>query len=191
MFKTILIRALGVVLAVAGLIGASSAHAATASCAAPCTTGNVAVNFSITIPSTLRLTIGTAAAASVAWSVPAANIGDSTAQTPTVTNGGNANTALVNYSVFSNRNANVSVSAVDSLGNTGLVSGANTIPYADITAVATGALSAPAVGGVAQTLTPASGVVNVSGTWAFSYANTANPPAGTYTSTVNYTATQP
>jgi len=74
-------------------------------------------------------------------------------------------------------------------------SGGNSIPYTDVnaTAASTNAWAAVAmpVPGTPTNVTPASGIIDAAGTWAYYYVNNTMYPAGTYTGTINYTASQP
>lgn len=186
-------------LAVAGAAIVPAASADQASCTtAGCTTANVPVNFSIVIPAVLRLQIGAVGAnPQVNWTaaaITATNVGNGTAiNANSVTNGG-AGAGLVAYSLISNiSNNNATLTATGS--GTGFnAGGATDIPYTavDATAVATlGAAVALPLPGTPTTVAPASGLIHRTGTWQYYYVNTDIYPAGTYTGTINYTATQP
>lgn len=73
-----------------------------------------------------------------------------------------------------------------------LVSGANTIPFSQITATSSAAvaLPVPAMGGgsVNPVLSAGGRVTNQTALWRFRYANTVLPAAGTYNGQVIYTA---
>lgn len=73
-------------------------------------------------------------------------------------------------------------------GSGNLTAGLLTIPMTKITPVVTGTVPHAAFGG-SSTLTSALGIVNLSGTWAFTYANDVVVGAGIYTKTVTYTLT--
>ena len=75
-----------------------------------------------------------------------------------------------------------------------LTSGANTIALNQITVTSTGAgtLAHPGANlGCTSAARGSAGVNNLNDTWTFAYAPAALPPAGSYTSTVTYTASQP
>ena len=191
-FKKLLFVALGAL----GVAANQVSLADQASCnTAGCTTANLPVNFQIVIPSVLRLQVGAVgAAASVQWnaSVTAANIGTGNVSPDSVTNGG-AGAGLVAYALVSNiSNNNATITATGSAA--AFVSGGNSIPYTDVNATAvgtTGAAVALPVPGTPTTVAPAAGIINRAGTWAYYYVNNTIYPAGTYTGTINYTATQP
>jgi len=189
-------KLLWVAMSVVGAAASPSALADQATCnAAACTTANLPVNFSITIPAFLRLQVGAVgAAASVQWNanITSANIGTGNLSPDTVTNGG-AGAGLVAYALVSNISTNnATITATGSAA--AFLSGGNQIPYTDVNATAagtTGAAVALPVPGTPTTVAPTTGVINRAGTWAYYYVNTVIYPAGTYTGTINYTATQP
>jgi hypothetical protein len=97
----------------------------------------------------------------------------------------------VAYRLFSNLGGtNVTISAVGVGGN--LTSAGNNMPYSEIISTATGttgtAINMPAAGG-STVVTPTAGLIVRDGRWAYSFDNTTLYPAGTYTGTINYTAT--
>jgi hypothetical protein len=191
-------KLLWVALSVVGVAANQAALADQATCnTAGCTTAPVLpVNFTIVIPSVLRLQVGAVGvAAAVNWNtaVTAANIGSGTAlNADTVTNGGGGGT-LVSYALVSNiSNNNATITATGS--GAGLVSGGNTIPFTDIGASVNpilGAAVALPVPGTPTSVAPTAGVILRTGTWQYTYANTTVFPAGSYAGTINYTATQP
>ncbi len=191
-FKKLLFVALGAL----GVAANQATLADQATCnSAGCTTAALPVNFSITIPAFLRLQVGAVgAAASVQWnaSVTTANIGTGNVSPDSVTNGG-AGAGLVAYALVSNIDTNnATITATGSAA--AFTSGGNSIPYTDVNATAvgtTGAAVALPVPGTPTTVAPASGIINRAGTWAYYYVNNTIYPAGTYTGTINYTATQP
>jgi len=189
-------KLLWVGLSVMGLAANQGALADQATCnAAGCTTANLPVNFTIVIPAFLRLQVGAVgAAASVQWNtaVTSANIGTGNVSPDTVTNGG-AGAGLVAYALVSNISTNnATITATGSAA--AFLSGANQIPYTDVNETAvgiTGAAVALPVPGTPTTVAPTAGVINRAGTWAYYYVNNTIYPSGTYTGTINYTATQP
>lgn len=162
------------------------------------------VDFTIIIPRILFLRVGTTGlnnVDSIVFTVPAANVGNGTAQAGTGGDlGGGAVTAIVQGN---SGNATLSVSTAGALQN-----GANTIAYTQITTTATALagfgtlLNAPALangagGSVALTASGA-GIVNDGATWTYSYLNSAVVPSGTYGGTggtgqgrATYTVTAP
>jgi hypothetical protein len=162
---------------------------------AGCTTANLPVTFTIVIPAFLRLQVGAVGSnADVQWAtaVTSANIGTGQVNADTVTNGG-AGAGLVAYALVSNVSANdATITATGSAA--AFTSGGNSIPYTDVNATAngtTGAAVALPVPGTPTTVTPTSGLINRAGTWQYFYLNNTIYPAGSYTGTINYTATQP
>lgn len=155
-------------------------------------TATARVNFSVAIPKIVFLQVGTGTflAANgtidtIAFSVPAANVGDST---PVAGTGGNLTGGQVTVRVLGN-NGDMTLGAT---GPATLVSGADTLAWSQITATpAGGAPALPAVNGATVTLPAVGKVVNINGQWTYSYANTVSPASGTYTGQVLYTATTP
>lgn len=176
------------------------------------------LNFTVVIPSVLYLAVGTnttlaanATVDSLVFTVPAANVGDSTVIAGV---GGDQLAGAVTVRVFSNvggatGNVNLNSTTTGQLSN-----GTSTIPWTQISVAGAalaattagytnGAITHPtfnnaAGGGVGATptlLTAVGKVVRQEGKWTFSYANTAAYPAGTYGGTavkngiVTYTAT--
>jgi len=187
----------------------------------PATTGSAAtarLDFTVVIPGVLFLRVGTGnpvgaanntTVDSLTFTVPAANLGDSTVINATPTDGDLLN-GTVTTRVYSNVGTNVSLNS----SVTGqLINGSgDTIPWTQI-AVAAAPLAATTLGytnvgiahptfsatsgnGTAQTLTAASKLVRQEGSWKFTYLNGVVMPAGTYGNTiakngrVTYTATQ-
>jgi len=187
----LLVTAFGVL----GLVSYQNTLADSASCTGACTTTDLPVTFSIVIPSILRFTVGAAGTnPDVQWAtaVTGANIGTGSVNADTVTNGGGTGGTVVDYSVLSNRNANVTLTATGSAAS--FVSGANTLAYTTVGATAsgtTGAAVALPVPGTPTVLAPSAGIVNRVGTWQYTYSNATIPASGTYTGTINYTASQP
>ena len=76
-----------------------------------------------------------------------------------------------------------------------LQSGADTIPFSEVTATSVGGnILPPALAdGVTTVGTPVTmgGATNITDTWAFALANTISPPAGVYTGQATYTAALP
>lgn len=179
-------------------------------------TASAKLDFTVVIPAVLYLRVGTgnaigaannATVDSLSFTVPGANLGDSTVIAGV---GGDLTAGAVTVRVFSNLGTNVSLNSSVSgqlINGTG-----DTIPWTQI-AVATAPLATTTAGytnaglthptfsatsgnGTAVTLAPASKMVRQEGKWTFTYANSNAYPAGTYGSTilnngrVTYTATQ-
>ena len=185
-----------VVLGTMGVAANQTALADEATCtSAGCTTANLPVNFTIVIPAFLRLQVGAVgAAASVQWNtaVTSANIGTGQVNADTVTNGGGG-VGEVAYALVSNISTNnATVTATGSAA--AFVSGGNSIPYTDVDAAVTpttGSGIALPVPGTPTTVSPTAGIIDEAGIWNYYYVNNTIYPAGTYTGTINYTATQP
>lgn len=185
-------------LAVVGAAVMPAATAGQASCnTAGCTTADVPVNFSIVIPAVLRLQVGAVGlTAQVDWTaaaITATNVGNGTAvNADSVANGG-AGAGLVAYSLVSNiSNNNATITATGAAA--GFTAAGVTIPYTAVNATAAGTIGAAValpVPGTPTVVAPASGLIRRIGTWQYNYANTDIYPAGTYTGTINYTASQP
>ena len=155
-------------------------------------TATARVDFSVVIPKIVFLQVGTGtflAANStidaIAFSVPAASVGNST---PVAGTGGNLTGGSVTVRVVGN-NGNMTLGAT---GPATLLSGTDTLAWSQITATSAGGAPAlPAVNGATVTLPAVSKVVNINGSWTYGYANSVTPPSGTYTGQVLYTATTP
>ncbi|MGH6624775.1 MAG: hypothetical protein ACREBN_12415, partial [Burkholderiaceae bacterium] len=73
----------------------------------------------------------------------------------------------------------------------GMASGGNNIPWTQIATAITGGATHPTINGANATFTATANVVNITGTWIYTYLNTVTPASGTYTGQVLYTATTP
>jgi len=203
------------------MLGAHLQSFAESSTTLTATTGSTAdarVDVSIVIPAVLYLRVGTGNAVAAAdngtvdaidFSVPAANVGDSTVINASAGSGDLTNGA-VTVRVFSNFGTNVTLNSSVSgqLAN----DAGDTIAWSEI-AVAGAALSATTPGytngaithpafsgtsgnGTATTLTAVGKLVRQEGSWTYTYTNSTVPPSGTYGGTVarngrvTYTALQ-
>jgi len=165
------------------------------------------LDFSVVVPKVLYLRVGTGTALAtlstidaITFTVPAANLGDSTA-IAAGTSSGDLGSGVVTAKVIGNNGAVTLTSTT--LG--ALSNGTYTLSYAQISTAAsvltsTTALAAPALADGATTSTTVaatSNVVNRDAKWTFSFLNTAVVPAGTYggvntnNSRVTYTASMP
>jgi hypothetical protein len=162
------------------------------------------VNFSIVIPAFLYFRVGPVGAANdptLTFTVPAANVGNST---PVAGTGGDAGASAVNVEVRGNNGQVTIATTVSSASGLGTGTAADGfISFGAITTTASNAsLAAPTLAnsGITNT-TPALGcdvacaglgkVTRRTGTWTYAYANTTIPSAGTYTGFATYTASMP
>jgi hypothetical protein len=151
------------------------------------------VNFSVLIPRFIFLQVGTgtllaanATIDSIDFTPAVAVVGNGTS-VPATAGSGNLGNGSVTVRIIGNA-GNVSLAAT---GPANLTSGSNTIPWTQISTAITGGATHPTINGANATFTAASGVVNINGTWVYSYVNSVTPAAGTYTGQVLYTATTP
>ena len=156
-------------------------------------TATARVNFSITIPKFVFLQVGTgtlmaanATIDTITFSVPAANVGTGSVIAATA-GSGNLGNGGVTVRVIGN-NGNMTLGAT---GPATLVSGTDTIPWTEIAAAITGGATHPTINGANATFTATNKVVNINGTWVYTFLNTAPRASGTYTGQVLYTATTP
>jgi hypothetical protein len=154
-------------------------------------TATARVNFSITIPRFIFLQVGTgtllaanATIDTISFAPTVAVVGNGTAVAGT---GGNLGSGSVTVRIIGNA-GNVTLAAT---GPANLTSGGNTIPWTQIATAITGGATHPTINGANATFTATGNVVNINGTWIYSYLNTVTPAAGTYTGQVLYTATTP
>lgn len=162
------------------------------------------LDFSIVIPRFLSFQVGTAGATidQITFTVPGANVGDST---PISGTGGNAGAGTAESVTVVGNGGQITITEANNGGGTGLahatIAGAN-ISYSQITTTSSDAtnLQRPVLsdaGGNTSTPVLNSGnVTNRSATWTYAYANTTIPSAGTYGTSakggrVTYTASMP
>jgi hypothetical protein len=160
------------------------------------------LDFSIVIPRFLSFRVGTAGATidQITFTVPAANVGDSTPISGTGGDAGGGTAA--NVSVIGN-GGQITITPTNN-GATGLqhATAADTIDYSEITTSSSDAanLNAPTLsnaGGTAvNPVLNAGSVTNRQAVWTYAYANTTIPSAGTYGTSakggrVTYTASMP
>ena len=171
-------------------------------------TASARLDFQITIPKVLFLQVGTgtnmannATINQIAFSVPAANVGDSSVIAATAGSGDLGNGVVTAKVVGNNGTVTFTSTTLGALGN----GAGDTISYAEIgTSVAalTSAtpLAHPALADASTTtvtLTPAGKVVNQDAKWTYTYKNTIVAAPGTYggintnNSRVTYTASMP
>jgi hypothetical protein len=163
-------------------------------------TGNAAnlpavarLDFSIAIPKIVFLQVGTGTLFVddttidvITFNVPAANVGDGSNIAGT---GGNLGSGQVTMRVIGN-NGNMSLGVAGPVA--GLDSAGDKIPWSEILVAAGGTAPAhPAINGAASTLVAVNKVVNLNGTWTYTYDNVGTYAAGTYTGRLTYTATVP
>ncbi len=161
------------------------------------------LDFRVIIPGFLRLRVGTAGVTidEITFTVPAANVGDSSAIAGTGGDAGGGTAA--NVSVQGN-NGQVTITETNNSGGNGLGTGVvadGFINYNQIsTSSSNGSLAAPTLSNAASnTSLPAltgTKITNQTAVWTFSYLNTTVPAAGTFGGSANggrvsYTATMP
>jgi len=149
------------------------------------------VDFSITIPRFIFLQVGTGtllanntAIDAISFAPGVSVIGNNT---PVTGAGGNLGSGGVTVRIIGNA-GNVSLGAS---GPANLTSGANTIPWTQISTAITGGATHPTINGTNANFGASNGVVNINGSWVYSYLNSVTPAAGTFTGQVQYTATTP
>lgn len=149
------------------------------------------VDFSITIPRFIFLQVGTGTLLTNVGTIdqisfaPAVNVVGT--GTPITGTGGNLGSGGVTVRIIGNA-GNVTLGAS---GPTNLTSGSNTIPWTQVSTAITGGATHPTINGSNANFGASNGVVNVNGTWVYSYLNSVTPAAGTFTGQVQYTATTP
>ena len=205
--KTLILKA-AVALAVAAPLFASAESQFTTGVGTPIT-ATAHLDFQIIIPKVLFLQVGTGTANAtnatinqIAFTVPAANVGNGTAVAATVGSGDLGNGVVTARVIGNNGTITFTSTTLGALGN----GSGDTISYAQIaTAVAVNtsatALAHPALVDAATstvTLTPAVGkVMNRDAKWTYTYLNSAVVAPGTYggvnanNSRVTYTASMP
>ena len=172
-------------------------------------TASARLDFQITIPKVLFLQVGAgtnmaanATINQIAFSVPAANVGDGVAIAATAGSGDLGNGQVTAKVIGNNGTITFTSTTAGALGN----GAGDTISFADIaTAVAANTSATPLAhpalvdaSTTTVTLTPASGkVINRDAKWTYTYANTSVAAPGTYggvntnNSRVTYTASMP
>lgn len=199
MKKLLLASALGLMgLASTGVHAESQFVVGTGSAAAK-------LDFRVIIPRVLFLGVGTGATAATPatlatvdrvtfdYTTNPAAIGTGTAAASITNTGPVPAGATLPVKVIGN-NGQVVLTSTNS-GN--LVSGTDTIPFSQITAVTSlatvGGVPVPAASGATANviLTTGTKVTNASANWTFAYSNTATVPSGTYDGRVTYTAAMP
>ncbi|MBL4850863.1 MAG: hypothetical protein JKY90_01075 [Gammaproteobacteria bacterium] len=151
------------------------------------TTAEANLDFRITIPNFLFFQIGSAGATvdrvDFDLGVPPPGTQPGSGGLFSATGGtGDGTDGALTVNLITNA-ANVSIAATG--GN--LTSGADSLPFADITATDTGAITVPDFGATVGPV--AIGTLSLSDTWTYTYDNTTVYPAGTYDGTVTYTVT--
>ncbi len=146
------------------------------------TTAQANLDFQIIIPDFVFFQVGTAASVDrvdfdLAGTLPGS--GGPFAATGGVGDGADGDLTV---NLITNA-ASVSIAATG--GN--LVSGGDTIPFADITATDTGTISVPDFGTTISPFNP--GGFSLTDTWTYTYDNASVYAAGTYAGTVTYTVT--
>lgn len=147
------------------------------------------LNFEVVIPRVLFLAVGTGNATLDDNSTVDTLTYSYTTTPADVGSGTDSATQAVNVRVLGN-NGQIAIGA--SGFGSGLVSGADVIPWSEILATSSSTdFAAPAVGASANPTLSGGKVTNRTAVWNFAYSNTAVAAAGTYTGQVTYTATMP
>lgn len=171
-------------------------------------TGTARLDFQITIPKTLFLQVGTGSANAtnatinqIAFSVPAANVGDSSVIAATAGSGDLGNGTVTAKVLGNNGTITFSSTTIGALSN----GAGDSISYgqigtASVTNTTATVLAHPALADGATTtisLTPVGKVVNQDAKWTYTYKNQSIVAPGTYggvnanNSRVTYTAAMP
>ena len=205
--KSLLLKS-AVALAVAAPLVASAESAFTTGAGSPIT-ASARLDFQIVIPKVLFLQVGTGTANAanatinqIAFTVPAANVGDASVIAATVGSGDLGNGTVTAKVVGNNGTITFTSTTLGALGN----GSGDTISYAQIATAAASLTSAtilahPALADAATTtvtLTPAVGkVIQRDAKWTYTYLNSNVVAPGTYggvnanNSRVTYTASMP
>ena len=206
--KTNLIKIAVAAALVAAPLMANAESAFTTGAGTPIT-ASAHLDFQITIPKILFLQVGTgtnmaanATVNQIAFSVPAANVGDGSVISATAGSGDLGNGVVTARVIGNNGTVTFTSTTVGALGN----GAGDTISYGQIATAAAANTSAtvlahPTLADAATTtvtLTPASGkVINRDAKWTYTYTNAAVVAPGTYggvntnNSRVTYTASMP
>ncbi len=151
----------------------------------------VNLNFSVAVPRFVFLRVGSAVPATVNTLVYAPTPTEIVNNTGVLATGGDIAPSDVTVQVVGNGGGSVTLTAVTGAPN--LVSGGNNMPWSTLTATnPTGTVAAPPFNVGNSVVPAASGVVNQTGSWRYTWNNGATIyPSGTYTGTVTYTASMP
>ena len=160
------------------------------------------LDFAVVIPRFLTFRVGTNSATidQITFTVPGANVGDST---PIAGTGGDASASAANVAVKGN-GGQITITESNNGTGTGLQHATltDTIAFTQITTTSSDStnLNAPALsnagGNTATPVLNSSNVTNRTAVWTYAYANTTIPSAGTYGTSakggrVTYTAAMP
>jgi hypothetical protein len=161
------------------------------------------LDFSVVVPRFLTFRVGTASATidQITFTVPGANVGDST---PIAGTGGDAAAGSGANVAVKGNGGQITITESNNGTGTGLQHATltDTIAYTQITTTSSDAtnLNAPALsnagGNTATPVLNSSNVTNRTAVWTYAYANTTIPSAGTYGTSakggrVTYTASMP
>ena len=200
--STILRAAMAVALGAGTLLGLPASAETTTVTGAGALSAPAHLDFSVVVPRFLTFRVGTNSATidQITFTVPGANVGDST---PIAGTGGDAGGGSAANVVVKGNGGQITITEANN-GTTGLQHAtlADTISYTEITTTSSDAvnLNAPALSnGGGNTSTPvlsSSNVTNRTAVWTYAYANTTIPSAGTYGTSakggrVTYTASMP
>lgn len=152
------------------------------------------VNFSITIPRVLFLQVGTGTLLASNGTIdtiaftPSAGVVGSGAAVAATAGSGDLGNGQVTVRVI----GNVGSVALTATGPATLTNGTGgTIAWTQIVTAVSGGTTHPIINGAGVSYPASGNVVNLTGGWTYTYANSVTPAAGTYTGTVTYTATTP
>lgn len=160
----------------------------TAPAAPAALTANARLNISVVIPRFLFLRVGTGTLLAnnvtvnnLVFNVPVADVGNTNAIAAT---GGDMAPSQVTVSLIGNvGNINLEANAP------ALSNGTESIDWNQISVVPAGGATHPTINGADANFAATGRVVNVNGSWTFSYLNQTTPAEGTYQSQITYTAT--
>ncbi len=195
-FNKILLAGLMAALVGMGLAAPRATLAESSFCInATCST-TADVSFEVVIPRFVRLRIGSAGGTvdTVSFQPTGAEVGDPPSSPISAASGGDVSPGVLTARVLGN-GGNVTLSTALTNPASGLINGGNFIAWDEIDTADGGTMTAPTLqnGTVTDVVYTAggNGVVNLSDTWTYTYANTTVPPDGTYTGTATYTAAIP
>jgi hypothetical protein len=158
-------------------------------------TASARVNFQIQIPRFVYLRVGDGAVlagggtpAAINFTPALVDVGNGVAQAATAGSGDLGN-GIVTVQVIGNAGP-MTLAAVSSAPNL-VNASSDTLPWTQILTAVTGSTPHPPINGASVSYPATANVVNASGTWTYTYANTTTPAAGTYLGQVTYTASSP
>ncbi len=146
------------------------------------------VNFTITIPTFLRLRVGAVASTDTIVFTPLVGVvGDSSVVAGT---GGDLTAGVSTVEVAAN-NGDVTIATTLTNPGSGLSNAGIFIAWDEVDTAGPSAPILTNAGVVDTTFTSVGNIVNAATSWTYTYANTTIPAAGTYTGTATYTGSIP